>query len=83
VKTKEFYKIKRCMAGINFMTILSNWDVVKCLHAENPENREVYGNILKDDLENIWDKKILKSIKDKKNFCIKSYYLSKMQEKFW
>jgi hypothetical protein len=24
VKTKEFYKIKRCMAGINFMTILSN-----------------------------------------------------------
>ncbi len=83
VPTKEFFKVKRCWAGYQFFTILSNWDIVRCLHANNSKNRDVYWNITINNVKDIWENKMLSVTQEKKEYCIKPYYLSEMKKRYW
>ncbi len=78
IKTCDYYKVKKCNAGVNMCSILYNGDIVKCFTGD--ENRlKVEGNILNDDFDKVWEEKFNESRKKCYNYCNSHYYINKMK----
>lgn len=78
LEAKNFYKFKRCGAGINFCTILSNGDIVRCAQEERTENK-IMGNILIDDFFEIWNNEFKESRFNCYKFCNNHYFINKIK----
>jgi len=80
IKTADWGKYKRCVAGVTFFSVLHDGNIVGCINCDRKE-QHVYGNIKTDDIDTIWQESFCVERDKKYQYCNNHYYLSLTGEK--